>query len=185
MSKDASAIYQELRDLASKALGEHWAEAKALIEPELHRIAEFMTRVGEWLRAGEISEDEARAMLELRLDELAAILRALDMPGKSFLRSDELGKRLRDALRAYIFPAEAMMERPGPPSFLDEQIQLLLVAAGAIPQLLETVEHPIPRRLELTVPEVGVFLGIELLAQGRGLELQLLDAVDGAAPAHP
>jgi hypothetical protein len=77
MDFDAAQLGKSMVAAARGSLGKDWKGARNFAEPELKRLASVLVEIGERAVKGEITEDEAKALLRIHRNTTATVMLAV------------------------------------------------------------------------------------------------------------
>jgi hypothetical protein len=78
MRIDAGELGKSMVAAARGSLGKDWKSARNFAEPELRRLANVLVEIGERAVKGEISEEEAKALLRIHRNTTATVMLAVN-----------------------------------------------------------------------------------------------------------
>jgi len=81
MAIDVESTAKQMIAEATKVLGGKWKDARGYAEPEFKKIAMTVATIEQGRAAGQISDDDARALLDIQKNATRSVLTALEVIG--------------------------------------------------------------------------------------------------------
>jgi hypothetical protein len=78
MDLDVAAVLEQMVAAAKGSLARDWPKAKAFARPELERLARSLADIARLVRAGEVNEQQARALLQIHRNTTQTVLLTIE-----------------------------------------------------------------------------------------------------------